>query len=49
MLELQNLSRSYRGIPASKKLNFRVEAGEIIGIGANGSGKFHHRKNITGF
>jgi len=49
MLELQNLSRSYRGIPAIKNVNFRVEAGEIIGyLGANGSGKSTTVKIITG-
>jgi ABC-2 type transport system ATP-binding protein len=49
MLELQNLSRSYRGIPAIKDVNFRVDAGEIVGyLGANGSGKSTTVKIITG-
>jgi ABC-2 type transport system ATP-binding protein len=40
MLELQNLSKSYRGIPAIANINFQVNAGEVVGyLGANGSGK----------
>src|SRR6201998_4544075 len=49
MLELQNLSRSYRGIPAIKNVSFHVAAGEIVGyLGANGSGKSTTVKIITG-
>jgi ABC-2 type transport system ATP-binding protein len=49
MLELQNLSRSYRGIPAIRNVSFRVAAGEIVGyLGANGSGKSTTVKIITG-
>src|SRR5271155_4053571 len=49
MLELQNLSRSYRGIPAIKNVSFRVGAGEIVGyLGPNGSGKYTTVKIITG-
>ena len=49
MLELQNLSRSYRGIPAIRNVSFRVDAGEIVGyLGANGSGKSTTVKIITG-
>src|SRR5271170_2879281 len=49
MLELQNLSRSYRGIPAIKNVSFRVGAGEIVGyLGPNGSGKSTTVKIITG-
>lgn len=49
MLELQNLSKSYRGIPAIKNVNFCVGAGEIVGyLGANGSGKSTTVKIITG-
>jgi ABC-2 type transport system ATP-binding protein len=48
-LELQNLSRSYRGIPAIQNINFRVDAGEIVGyLGTNGSGKSTTVKIITG-
>src|SRR5271163_3180645 len=49
MLELQNLSKSYRGIPAISNVNFRVDAGEVVGyLGANGSGKSTTVKIITG-
>jgi ABC-2 type transport system ATP-binding protein len=49
MLELENLSKSYRGIPAISKINFRVNAGEVVGyLGANGSGKSTTVKIITG-
>jgi ABC-2 type transport system ATP-binding protein len=49
MLELHNISRSYRGIPAIANVNFRVCAGEIVGyLGANGSGKSTTVKIITG-
>ncbi|HTU49073.1 MAG TPA: ABC transporter ATP-binding protein [Acidobacteriaceae bacterium] len=49
MLELQNLSRSYRGIPAIRDVSFRVAPGEIIGfLGPNGAGKSTTVKIITG-
>lgn len=49
MLELQNLSRSYRGIPAIKNLSFSVDPGEIVGfLGPNGAGKSTTVKIITG-
>src|SRR5271163_3657886 len=49
MLELQNLSKNYRGIPAISNVNFRVNAGEVVGhLGANGSGKSTTVKIITG-
>jgi len=49
MLELQNLSRSFRGIPAIKDVNFRVGPGEIVGfLGPNGAGKSTTVKIITG-
>ena len=49
MLELQNLSKSYRGIPAISNVNFQVNAGEVVGyLGANGSGKSTTVKIITG-
>src|SRR6202051_1533764 len=48
-LELQNLSKSYRGIPAIVNLNFRINAGEVVGyLGSNGSGKSTTVKIITG-
>jgi ABC-type multidrug transport system ATPase subunit len=49
MLELENLSKSYRGIPAISNVNFKVNAGEVVGyLGANGSGKSTTVKIITG-
>jgi ABC-type multidrug transport system ATPase subunit len=49
VLELENLSKSYRGIPAIVNVNFRVNAGEVVGyLGANGSGKSTTVKIITG-
>jgi ABC-2 type transport system ATP-binding protein len=49
VLELENLSRSYRGIPAIANVSFRVGAGEVVGyLGANGSGKSTTVKIITG-
>ncbi|HUB29165.1 MAG TPA: ABC transporter ATP-binding protein [Terracidiphilus sp.] len=49
MLELQNLFRSYRGIPAVQDVSFKVSAGEIVGfLGPNGAGKSTTVKMITG-
>ena len=49
MLELENVSKSYRGIPAISNVTFRINAGEVVGyLGANGSGKSTTVKIITG-
>jgi ABC-2 type transport system ATP-binding protein len=49
MLEVQNLSKRYRGIPAVDNISFRVAAGEVVGyLGPNGSGKSTTVKIITG-
>jgi ABC-2 type transport system ATP-binding protein len=49
VLQLENLSKSYRGIPAISNVNFRVDAGEVVGyLGSNGSGKSTTVKIITG-
>ncbi len=49
MLELENVSKSYRGIPAISEVNFRVNGGEVVGyLGPNGSGKSTTVKIITG-
>ncbi|GGG92403.1 ABC transporter ATP-binding protein [Silvibacterium dinghuense] len=49
VLELDRVSRSYRGIPAIREVSFRVGAGEVVGyLGANGSGKSTTVKIITG-
>jgi len=49
VLEIQRLSRSYRGIPAIRDLSFAVRPGEIVGfLGPNGAGKSTTVKIITG-
>lgn len=49
MLELQRLSRSYRGLPAIRDVSFSVGPGEIVGfLGPNGAGKSTTVKIITG-
>jgi len=49
MLEVQNLSKRYRGIPAVDNVSFQVAPGEVIGyLGPNGSGKSTTVKIITG-
>ena len=49
MLEVQNLYRSYRGIPAIENVSFKVGPGEIVGfLGPNGAGKSTTVKIITG-
>jgi len=49
LLELQGLSKNFRGIPAIECLNLRLGAGEIVGfLGPNGAGKSTTVKIITG-
>ncbi|HZC43064.1 MAG TPA: ABC transporter ATP-binding protein [Acidobacteriaceae bacterium] len=49
MLELQHLSRRFRGIPAIEDLSLCVGTGEIVGfLGPNGAGKSTTVKIITG-
>jgi ABC-2 type transport system ATP-binding protein len=49
MLELQRLTKRYRGIPAIQDVSFGLQAGEIVGyLGPNGSGKSTTVKIITG-
>jgi ABC-2 type transport system ATP-binding protein len=49
MLELQNLSRNFRGIPAIQNVSFNLVPGEIVGfLGPNGAGKSTTVKIITG-
>ena len=40
MIEVQELRKSYNGVPALRGFNLRVEAGELFGlVGPNGAGK----------
>ncbi|HEV2133729.1 MAG TPA: ABC transporter ATP-binding protein [Terracidiphilus sp.] len=49
MLEVQDLYKSYRGIPAVEDVSFRVAPGEVVGfLGPNGAGKSTTVKIITG-
>jgi ABC-2 type transport system ATP-binding protein len=49
MLELCNLFKSYRGIPAVQDVSFSVGPGEIVGLlGPNGAGKSTTVKMIIG-
>jgi ABC-2 type transport system ATP-binding protein len=49
MLEVQNLYRSYRGIPAVQDVSFTIASGEVVGfLGPNGAGKSTTVKMITG-
>ena len=49
MLELKNLYRSFRTIPAIENVSFNVGQGEIVGfLGPNGAGKSTTVKIITG-
>jgi ABC-2 type transport system ATP-binding protein len=49
MLELQNLCRSFRGIPAIQDVSFKVAPGEVVGfLGPNGAGKSTTVKIIIG-
>ena len=49
MLELKNLYRSFRTIPAIVDVSFKVGPGEIVGfLGPNGAGKSTTVKIITG-
>ena len=49
MLELQNLTKLYRGIPSIENVNLTIAPGEIVGyLGPNGAGKSTTVKIITG-
>jgi ABC-2 type transport system ATP-binding protein len=49
MLEVQNLFKNYRGIPAVEDVSFKVGSGEIVGLlGPNGAGKSTTIKIVTG-
>src|ERR1700733_13758592 len=49
MLELKNVSKSYRSIPAVEDVSFVLRAGEVLGyLGPNGSGKSTTVKMVIG-
>ncbi|HEV2274985.1 MAG TPA: ABC transporter ATP-binding protein [Acidobacteriaceae bacterium] len=49
LLEIRNVAKRYRGIPAIEDVSFGIDAGEIVGyLGPNGSGKSTTVKIITG-
>src|SRR6202789_4443529 len=49
MLELANVSKSYRSIPAVNDVSFVLKAGEVLGyLGPNGSGKSTTVKMVIG-
>ena len=49
MLELQSVSKSYRGIPAVEDVSFTLRPGEVLGyLGPNGSGKSTTVKMVIG-
>lgn len=49
MLELVNVSRSYRSIPAVEDVSFLLKAGDVLGyLGPNGSGKSTTVKMVMG-
>lgn len=49
MLELKQVTKRYRGIPAVEDVSFRLEAGTVLGyLGPNGAGKSTTVKVITG-
>ena len=49
MLELRNVSKSYRSIPAVENVSFALRGGEVLGyLGPNGSGKSTTVKMVIG-
>lgn len=50
LIELTNVSKSYKGIPLFENLHFSIESGKIYGlVGPNGSGKSVLFKMMCGF
>jgi ABC-2 type transport system ATP-binding protein len=50
MIQIQNVSKSFKGISAIKNLTLKVDKGEILGLlGANGAGKSTTINMLLGF
>jgi ABC-2 type transport system ATP-binding protein len=50
MIQIQNVSKSFKGTSAIKNLTFNVDKGEILGLlGANGAGKSTTINMLLGF
>ncbi len=50
MIEVRDLTKRYRDVPAIDRLTFNVEEGELLGfLGPNGAGKSTTMKILTGF
>ena len=50
MIQLQNVSKSFKGELAVKNLNLEVKKGEILGLlGSNGAGKSTTINMLLGF
>lgn len=50
MIQLQNVNKAFKEIPAITNLNLEVEKGEILGLlGANGAGKSTTINMLLGF
>ena len=50
LLEISNVSKSFRGLKAISKMSLHIDQGEILGlIGPNGAGKTTLFNLVTGF
>ncbi len=50
MIEIKDLTKSYGGVKAIDRLNFKIKKGEVVGfLGPNGAGKTTTMKIITGY
>lgn len=50
MIEIQQINKSFKGVPAVRDLNMTIKGGEILGLlGANGAGKSTTINMILGF
>lgn len=50
MIDVQNLTKNYDGVPAIQAVSFKVDEGEVLGfLGPNGAGKTTTMRAITGY